>query len=223
MNRRQAEILGTFLVTSALCGCSGGDGTPAETPGTPATAEPAATTAASAEPGAAEPAADGTGEPGSEDSGTANPGKQPRFFITADDTTFSFDFDASDIGKKAIEQCEKQAGDNPEVRIKCIRKARNRIPLEVLHFFKDDEGFMWVTYRRTGNKLNTVRGIPFEFGEETANTIELKSTGKPLGIGPSGVPRRKVVITIRDEFSIQIPDPQRGNLVYNAKLGLIPK
>ena len=104
-----------------------------------------------------------------------------------------------------------------------MRKARNRVPVEVLHFFKDAEGWMWVTYRRTGNKLTTRRGIPFELGEETTNTVTIMSTGKPFGLGPAGTPRKKIVITIPDDFSIVLTDPQRGRLVYDAKLGLLSK
>jgi len=206
-----------------MFGCAGGDGTPAETPGA-ATAQEAEPAASADGDTSAEPAASAAaGDTSSEGSATFRPDKAPRDFITAGDTTFSFNFDTSDIGKKALEKCEAQAGGDPETRIKCLRKARNRVPIEIQHFFKDAEGFMWVTYRRTGNKLSTRRGIPFEFGETTANTVTVISTGKPLGIGPNGIPRKQVVITIPDNFSIELTDPQRGRLVYDAKLGLLPK
>ena len=229
-------MLTALLGTTVVFGCGGGDGPPAETPSAAAATQttkeagPAATAggdASAQEAASGDPAGNAAaGDTGSAGTETFRPDRPPRDFITAEDTTFSFNFDASDVGKKALEKCESRSGGDPEARIKCVRKARNRLPVHVLHFVNEgdkDDRWVWATYRRTGNQLVTLRITPIAFGETTANTITVIAVGKPLGVGPGMSPRRKVVITIPDNFSIELPDPVRGRLVYDAKIGLLPK
>ncbi|RLB65431.1 MAG: hypothetical protein DRI90_02045 [Deltaproteobacteria bacterium] len=229
MNQRQVEILAALLSTTVVFGCGGGDGPLAETPSAAAATEtteeggPAGTAGGDASAPAA--SGDPAGSAGTE---TFRPDRRPLDFITAADTTFGFNFDASDVGKKALERCESRSGGDPQARIQCVRQARKRLPVHVLRFVNEgdkDEGdkWVWATYRHTGNKLVTLRITPIKFGDTTANTITVIAVRKPLGVGPNQSPRRQAVITIPDNFSIELTDPARGRLVYDAKLGLIPE
>jgi hypothetical protein len=231
MKKRQAQMLTALLSTTLVFGCAGGDGPPAETPSaaaaTRATAEagPAATAGDDAQAAASTDPIGSTSASDTDSEGATSfrPERPPREFITAEDTSFSFNFDASDVGQKAQEKCQRQAGDDPEARLRCERRARDKFGVDVLQFVNQGGTWWWITYRRTGNRLARMNKVPVEFGETTVNTITISPVGKDQGTGPLGKTPRKVVITIPDNFSIVLIHPVRGRLVYSAKLGLIPQ
>ena len=78
-----------------------------------------------------------------------------------------------------------------------------------------------MTYDKRGDQLVTMHKIPFEFGEVTEQTVALRPTGKDKGLAPLGRLPRQFVITVPNEYSIEVNDPVHGKLVYEAKIGIL--
>jgi len=96
------------------------------------------------------------------------------------------------------------------------------VPTFVQRFVQKRKVWYWITYERRGKQLITLHKIPFEFGEDTGNTVTIKPTGKDKGMAPLSPVPRKVVVTIPNSYSIEMDDPKYGKLRYSAKIGLTP-
>jgi hypothetical protein len=123
---------------------------------------------------------------------------------------YSLAFPSSEAGNKAEQRCQKHA-DKPQQRNQCMKQERAKIKDDVLHFIKDERGNMfWVSSEQRGNLLKRRKKVGFTIVKETENTVELKLKGAAA----------PVVISVPNEYSIEVPDPRHGTLVYESKMDI---
>jgi hypothetical protein len=134
-----------------------------------------------------------------------------------------FSFNDSDMKKDAEEKCEKSSKGDGKKNADCMAKARKAVDHDGMGFkqSKSKEGeWEWTTIKRNGNVLVTLHAVPFEFGEETKNSITIKTTGKDTGKKPK-TPPAKVTFGVPNDYQIMVKDPQHGLMVYEAKIGIV--
>ncbi len=153
--------------------------------------------------------------------GAAKLTSQPHEIITGENTSYSLNYNSSDVHGVAEQKCRAKVGDDPQAMAGCMTKAREKFGITVLRFVKKNKVWWWLTYERRGTNLVTLHKIPFEFGAETDNSITLRPTGKDVGLAPLGHLPREVVIRLPSESSIELDDPTHGKLVYDAKIGMV--
>ena len=146
---------------------------------------------------------------------------QPHEIITGENTSYSLNYNSSDVHGVAEEKCRAKVGDDPQAMAGCMTKAREKFGVTVLRFVKKNKIWWWVTYERRGSQLVTLHKIPFEFGAETGSSVTLRPTGKDVGLAPFARVPREVVIRLPNESSIELDDPTHGKLVYDAKIGMV--
>jgi hypothetical protein len=112
-------------------------------------------------------------------------------------------------------------GDDRSAHQACVEKLRRKVTAKILRFVNKNEQWWWVTYDKRGDQLVTMHKIPFEFGEVTEQTVALRPTGKDKGLAPLARLPRQFVITVPNEYSIEVNDPVHGKLVYEAKIGIL--
>lgn len=232
MNSR-GSFLGLWLCTSLLVTACGGGAKPAESaesvgeqkpPG--ALDKPADSAKSDAKPDAdkAEAKSDAKPDAAKSDAKPADDGpkatRTPTDIITAPDVLFLFSFNDSDAKQASEDKCDKKAGNDPKKKNECMAAERKNFPPDGHRFKKDGNQWWWITVRQNGNRLVTMHKIPFEFGEETPNSITLKPTGKDKGQAPMNVPA-KVVIEVPNDYQIALKDPKLGRLVFQAKIGVV--
>jgi hypothetical protein len=229
------------LSAALVLGCGGSK--PAESADSATSTEPAKPSEESAAPAAeesAEPAADkSSDEPAKKDEAKAqkkdeaksdgpmgdSPGptspRTPKDILTAPDVLFMFSFNDSDMKKKAEEKCEKSSKGDGKKNADCMAKARKQVDHDGMGFKQGKGGdWEWTTIKRNGNVLVTLHNVPFEWGEETKNSITIKTTGKDTGKKPK-TPPAKITFGVPNDYQIAIKDPQHGLMVYEAKIGIV--
>jgi hypothetical protein len=188
----------------------------------PATPEPASTAAAEAPP-SPEPAK--TDEPASkpEDAprdGLRKASRPPMDLLTGNNVVYVLNFSGSAKGEAAKAQCESQ-GEPAAVR-ECLVAERNKLPIESVRFVKDPHGqYWWVTYNRYKGNLLKWHKVQFVPGKADADSISLTLVGKDKGIAPMPRVPAALKVELPNDYSIVIADPEHGNLVYDAKIGLM--
>lgn len=199
-----------FLLAAA---CGGGATPEAESP-TESTADAGALPAesgADAEPAAGEGAGvEPTAEPEApKEEGPAGPsgGRTPKDIVGAEGSRFVLNFNSSDIGIKAGEECDAKHKSDPKKRNECIKYARSRVKEDVMQFELSPTGrWVWTTSTQRGSTLIQLRKTNFDWGAETKNSIELKpSTGDA------------VVLGVPNNYSIVFEHPNHGKLTYDSK------
>jgi hypothetical protein len=148
------------------------------------------------------------------------PTRTPTDILTAPDVLFLFSFNDSEAKQVAEDKCDKKAGNDAKKKNECMAAERKNFPPDGHRFKKDGGQWWWITVRQNGNRLVTMHKIPFEFGEETPNSITLKPTGKDKGQAPMNVPA-KVVFEVPNDYQIALKDPKLGRLVFQAKIGVV--
>lgn len=190
-----------FLLITA--GCGGGATPEAESP-----AESAA------ESGAVEEEAPSESEPEPvaeepEDEGPEGPsgGRKPKDIVGSEGSRFVLNFNSSEIGIKAGEECDAKHKNDPRRRNECVKNARSRVKEDVMQFQANPAGvWVWTTSTQRGSTLIKLRQTNFDWGEETKNSIELKpSNGSP------------VVLGVPNNYSIVFDHPTHGKLTYDSK------
>jgi hypothetical protein len=80
---------------------------------------------------------------------------------------------------------------------------------------------VWVIYRTKSNRLVQVYSVQIEYGEQGADTVNIKKLGREKGkpLLFSGVSEFKV--KLGGEYSLELDDAQHGLLAYDARLGFI--
>jgi hypothetical protein len=230
MKRHLAKFAVLQLFSLAALGCGGGkpaesaDGSKAEAPAEATASEPAASPKDS-EPVAAEskPAESKPAEPAADSSGSSGPTspRTPKDILSAPDVLFMFSFNDSDMKKVAEEKCEKSSKGDAKKNADCMAAARKKVDHDGMGFKKDkSDQWLWTTVKRNGNILITLHKVPFEFGDETKNTITIKTTGKDTGSAPSKPPA-KVTFEVPNDYQIVVKDPKQGTMVYEAKIGIV--
>jgi hypothetical protein len=157
--------------------------------------------------------------------GTDSPGptapRTPKDIVTAPDVLFMFSFNDSDMKKDAEEKCEKSSKGDGKKNADCMAKARKKVDHDGMGFAQDKSGgWVWTTIKRNGNVLVTLHKVPIEFGEETKNSITIKTTGKDTGKKPK-TPPAKLVLEVPNDYQIAVKDASSGRMVYEAKIGIV--
>jgi hypothetical protein len=108
----------------------------------------------------------------------------------------------------------------PEAKANCMEKERNKFTADVLVFEKSDEGQSLTIYKRTGNALAQMSKSKLALGEDTTENLVVKVESEK-GWRPIFAGKKQFSVHFRDEYSVELEDPQYGHLVYDARIGLI--
>lgn len=174
---------------------SGGE--PTSETGTEADAAPEADAEVPAEPEA--PKDDGPQGPSG--------GRTPKDIVGAEGSRFVLNFNSSEIGIKAGEECDATHKNDPKKRNECVKNARARVKEDVMQFEISQTGrWVWTTSSQKGSTLNQLRKTNFEWGAETKNSIELKPSSGDA-----------VVLGVPNNYSIVFDHPTHGKLTYDSK------
>jgi len=182
--------------------------------------EPEASTAsdpkAPAAPAGSTPAPAASEAPAAETAAT----RRPIDVLTGPNVAFIVDYQNSEPHEAAERACES-AGDDSAARTECMTKARAAFRADVLHFKKDAQGRFWLTiYERKGSALPELYKARVEFSDETASSITLRLKDEK-GTRPILVGAGKIVVSVPNDYALELNDPKHGRLLYGAKVGLV--
>ena len=221
MNPIRLTALAFVLVSLGACG--GGGSPPASDP-TTAKPEPAAAAPEEKAP-AAEAAPAETTEPAPADqpgSAASKPTRTPIDTITAAKMAFVINYTSSEMGQKTEEKCDKAAGDDPKKRAACIAKDRNDFMADVIQFKKDKDDKHWlIIYRRKGTALTVLSRSEVTFSDEKDNSVTVNVIGKDKAPRVLFTHKNKFVVTVPNDYSIELDDPRYKKLVYDAKIDIV--
>jgi hypothetical protein len=226
VNRESALSVILSVICSSLVGCAAA-APPPSAPTASAAPQPAAPApahaakAAPAEAKAAEPIKGESATPAEEPrDGLRKASRPPMDLLTGNNVVYVFNFAASPKGEEAKAQCEGQ-GDLAAARA-CVAAERNKIQIESVRFVKDARGqYWWVTYNRYKGNLLKWHKVQFAPGKEDADTIRLTLQGKDKGIAPMPRVPAALEVELPNDYSIVIRDPEHGQLMFDAKIGLM--
>jgi len=214
--------LSSWLFLAACGASSQSAASPSSESAPAASASPgseAASTSATPSAGKGEHGKEAGAAPKAEAPSTKPASRPPREVLELKDTVFFLAYNESDLGKAAEASCSK-LGKNPKAMAACKAKAREQVD-EGYRFEQDKEGTMWwLVVNRKGNALVTLHRVRFEYGTETDTTIVIKPEGKDAGSKPWRKPPSEVKFDVPNEYRIIVHDPERGKLVYEAKVGI---
>jgi len=132
---------------------------------------------------------------------------------------YTVNYSASGAKDVADQKCAKKFP-APEAKASCMEKERGKFTADILVFEKTDEG-QWVTiYKRTGNALSQMSKSRITMGDDSTEQVSF-TVEKDKGWRPLFAGKKRFAVKTRDEYSIQLDEPQYGNLVYEARIGLI--
>ncbi len=226
------KLPSTLALACILVGCAG---KPARTepPSTPAPTPVAATPEEAPDGGAPEAPSEASqpesAPPPSEPSPqNEEPEPAPKLsrtpinILTARDVAFMIDYGSSGAKALAEQSCEPKAAD-PAARAECMTKARDAFAADVL-VFKQEEGGGRTTltiFKRKGSTLSQVLVAGIGFQDETDHSVKIVFKGGEKGVRALFRNAGSAVISLPNEYSIEIDDPTYGKLRYDAKVGLM--
>jgi hypothetical protein len=147
--------------------------------------------------------------------------RPPIELLTGNNVVYVFNFPSSAIGTSIKERCESRSDDRAAVR-ECIEKERGKIPVESVRFVKDASGqYWWVTYNRYKGNLLKWNKVQFLPGKQDADSVSLNLIGKDKGIAPMARIPHSLKIELPNDYSIVISHPEHGDMLYDAKIGLM--
>jgi hypothetical protein len=148
--------------------------------------------------------------------------RSPINILTARDVAFTIDYQNSGAKALAEQSCESKASD-PAARAECMSKARDAFAADVLVFKQEEEGgrTTLTIFKRKGSNLSQVLVAGIGFKDETDNTVTMVFKGGEKGVRALFRNTGSAVITLPNEYSIEIDDPTYGKLRYDAKIGLM--
>jgi hypothetical protein len=150
------------------------------------------------------------------------PSHAPSQVLTGPKISFMINYPASAPKHAAEEKCSKDAGEDLAARAKCVSDARKNFIADVMLFKKNAQCRVeWIIYRRDRGTLFEVSTSQVELVNETENAVTLRLLGKGSGARPVFVRATEVVVSVPTDSSIELADPVLGNLVYEAKIGLV--
>jgi len=195
------------LLASLVLACGPRAAEPAQAP-----AVEAAPPAPAPAPAAAEPA------PAAE----APPSRLPSEILSVPDKAWVFSFEGSAAYQTAKTDCDERFKEDPASRARCVTKARDTFLADAMEFTRDDSGRdVWVIYRTKSNRLERVYSVQIEYGEQGADTVNIKKVGGEKGKAVlfSGV--NEFQVKLGGEYSLELQDAKHGLLAYDARLGFI--
>ena len=146
----------------------------------------------------------------------------PINMLTARDAAFLVDYANSDAKQKAQKGCEAEAKGDAEKQGACLTKARDKFQPDVLKFRRDSETkTSLLVYKRSGSTLRELWIGGVELSEPSPDSVKVKFVGSGKGARPIVRGRSDVVISVPNEYSIELDDPDLGHLRYDAKIGLV--
>ncbi|HWZ91231.1 MAG TPA: hypothetical protein VNW92_20360, partial [Polyangiaceae bacterium] len=182
---------------------------------------PVAASESAAQPAQTETAA-APAKPADERDGLRKASRPPLEQLTGNNVVYVLNFADSKVGTSAKERCESQNSDNPAAARECIAKERGKLPVESVRFVKSASGqYWWVTYNRYKGNLLKWHSIQFLPGKSDADAVSLTLTGKDKGIAPIPHVPPSLNIALPNDYSIVISDPDYGDMVFDAKIGLL--
>lgn len=222
-------LLATLSAVSSLAGCSAAAPAPAQSAPSTEAAVAAPRAAAAAAPDAAPQqsapeAAQPQDSPPADESrdGLRKASRPPLELLTGNNVVYVFNFGGSAKGEAAKVQCESQA-DAHAIR-DCLAAERAKIPVESSRFVKDAHGqYWWVTYNSYKGNLLKWHRVQFLPGKQDADTISLTLVGKDKGIAPMAHVPASLTIELPNDYSIVVRDPEHGQMLFDAKIGLMDK
>lgn len=221
--------LASFCVATWLqMGC-GGQAKAPSTPAEPVPAPPPAAAPDAPPPASAEPAAEATAPPPAPSPAPSEPTssgptrtQKPIDILTARDVAFLIDYANSGARTKAQEKCDKEAKGDADALGKCLTKAREDFQPDVLRFRKDSEtAWTLLVYKRNGSSLRELSLGNITFGAETAEGVPIKFSGRQKGLRILWRGANEAMIRVPNDYSIEITDPELGDLRYDAKIGIV--
>jgi len=209
-----------FVLTAfALCACGGSTPPKTDTP------ESAPTNSAKPEPKASTdepkeaPTSDSSSPPTPE---VSKPSRPPIETITAPKVAYVINYASSRPHEVAEKKCEQLPEDKPGVREACMKRERSEFVADVIQFKKDaKDKVSWATYRRRGETLFLVHRTAVDLTGPTDNTVTVVITGDDKGPRALFAQKKKFVVQVPNDYSIELDDPFLGKLVYDAKLDIV--
>ena len=159
-------------------------------------------------------------ESSAQEEGLRKASRPPAELITNPTVLYVFNFGESDTGKSAKERCEA-SGEGKSRVAECMAKAREKVPVESIRFVKKGAEYFWITLNRYRGNLLKWHVIPFKVGEEGTDRVVIKPFGKDKGIAPMPKLPSALEITLPNDYSIVVKDPEFGNMTFDAKIGAI--
>ena len=146
----------------------------------------------------------------------------PVNMLTARDAAFLVDYANSDAKQKAQTSCEAETKGDAEKQGACLAKARDKFLPDVLRFRRESETKVsMVIYKRNASSLRELWIGAVELSEPTPDSVKVKLKGSQKGTRPLFQGRSEVVISVPNEYSLELDDPLLGKLRYDAKIGLV--
>jgi hypothetical protein len=137
---------------------------------------------------------------------------------------FLIEYASSGARSNAEEKCDKETQGDAEKRGACLAKARDQFTADVLQLDREASGkTTFKVYKRQGSTLNEVFVGAVELTEESPTTVRVRWTGRGRGQKPLLKMQKDSVLTVPNEYSLEIDDPEHGRLTYTAKIGLVGK
>jgi hypothetical protein len=146
--------------------------------------------------------------------------RSPIAILTSPDTAFLIDYARSAPVEAARRTCAEKSGGDLEVQAKCLSDARDAFKADVIRFRKDASQWSWTVYKRAGNRLDEVTSGRVALSEASPNSVNIKFV-TDKGMRPLLKNKREAVITVPNDYSFEIDDPEWGKLQYEAKIGLV--
>ena len=201
---------------------------PAATAPAVSAASSAATPAPAAEPAKPEPTP--VTQASAAPSATATPtepapsAEAPSHSLTAPRVAFLIDYANSEARAKALANCDKdpKGKDDPAAKAACMDKARAQFQPDVLVFKSDKKGHETLTiYKRNDSVLKEVYSAPISLKDAGANAVQVKFKGAGSGQRPLFKNTNSPTLKMPNDYTVEIDDPEYGNLRYEAKVGLV--
>jgi hypothetical protein len=220
--KRASSIVSVGLVIG-LVGCASAQGSGAATPESQAKPE---AKSAPAEQSAS--AGDSTSKPSGESAEkqdtppTTASRSSPLEVLQHPGAMFIINYRNSDMGKAKEAACEKKAAGDPAKKAACMTAATNAAKREGISFEQDDDGNWWyVRFHIAKGKQFELNRVRCEFGKPQGSKITVKTNGPDKARGAQGKVPSELDFEVPDEFTITLHDPERGDIVYESKVGLV--
>jgi hypothetical protein len=150
------------------------------------------------------------------------PTPSPVSLLTLPTLAFQIEYEESAPRRKAEAACSAQAKDDAEAKSACLQKARDQFLPDVLRFQKGPQDrWQLIVYKRIGTDLRELYSSSVELTEASSGSVKLKLTGREQGQKPLLRGRSTSVLTLPNEYSFELNDPQLGKLLYSGKSGLV--
>lgn len=133
---------------------------------------------------------------------------------------YMLNYSASGARAKVEQTCAAKAGDDLGAKAACVEKERGKLVSDVLVFAQKDKARSFTIYKRTGNALTEVSNAQIDVAKDSPERIEITIRSEK---GPRQLfaGKKQFFVSSASDSSLAIDDPQLGQLVYEARIGLL--